>query len=84
MNKYIAILLLAFITFSSAVNAADFFLEFEQECTATGNTLDFKCKKSTEERALIFFQDKKWYGKNPESGTVRELGIVKADQLYLF
>ena len=83
MNKYIAILLLAFITFSSAINAAEYFLEFEQECSTSGNTLDFKCVKSTEERVVIFFQNKKWYGKNPESGTVWELDVVKADQYIL-
>ena len=74
----IVLLLLATLHVSIA-NATDLFLDFETECSSTGNSLKFVCEKSKKDRALIFNENGKWYGRNPQGGDVWELGIVKAD-----
>jgi hypothetical protein len=73
------VLILLAILYVTSASATDLFLDFETECSSTGKSLKFVCEKSKKERVLIFNENSEWYGRNPQSGDVWELGIVKAD-----
>lgn len=77
--RYLAVILT--IGLSSQVFAEEYFLEIEKVCSSTGNKLEFSCEKKTDERQLIFFENGKWYGRNPSNA--RELSVVRNDDFIL-
>ena len=75
--------LLVFILFAIPINALseEYFLEIEKVCFSYGDKLEFTCETKKDERKLIFSENGKWYGRNPDNA--QELSVIKNDEYIL-
>ncbi len=76
--QYFLIFIFSAVSVSSI--AEEYFLEIEKACSSSSSGLNFECE-AKKDRQLIFSENGKWYGRNPDN--IRELSIVKSDDYIL-
>ncbi|OPY67947.1 MAG: hypothetical protein A4E63_02155 [Syntrophorhabdus sp. PtaU1.Bin050] len=84
MKTSVIIMLTAGVFFMpiGCATASDYLLQIDKECSTSGAGIEFKCKPEKIEVSLSA-ENGKWFGRNPASGSVWELSVLKDDKYIL-